>query len=434
MLNDAIEKNRDELLKTLGGLIKIRSVREDDGEKPFGQGVKDALHYTLKKCEELGFTTCNMDDYVGYAEYGEGEEMVAVLGHLDVVPEGEGWATDPYLGEVVDGSMVGRGAIDDKGPVVACIYALKAIKDLHIPLKRRVRLIFGTCEETGSEDLKYYREKGGELPVCGFTPDAQYPVINGEKGIVNVTYTKKIIDPTVKEIKGGTALNVVPESARAVIHMEEGEKVIRSTGRSAHAAGPQNGENAIVKLIESLLEFNLSKEFMETLDFLDQKIGKEVNGESLGIGIEDQPSGKLTLNLGLIDYDGERLRVKINYRYPVTKSIEDVRPIIDGAFAEAGFVKEEEKHKKPLYIDPDSDFIKTLLAVYKEFTGIETEPISIGGGTYAKALPNVVAFGPLFDDDEVLEHLPNERWSVDRILLNAKIYAQAIYALAKGEE
>lgn len=181
-LKESVARQKEALLKTLSEAIKIRSVQEEAKPgMPFGEGPAKCLDYMLKVCEDMGFRTKNVDNYMGWAEIGEGDEMVAILGHLDVVPEGKGWDKDPYSGEIDDTNVYGRGAMDDKGPAIAALYGMKAIVDAGLPLKRRIRILFGTNEETGAADMDYYLEKGGEVPVCGFTPDAEYPLINGEK-------------------------------------------------------------------------------------------------------------------------------------------------------------------------------------------------------------------------------------------------------------
>lgn len=457
-LSKLVDSNREAMVKTLQEAVRIKSVQEPAVPgKPFGEGPARCLAYMLEEAEKMGFRTQNVDNYMGWCEYGEGPEMVAVLGHLDVVPEGDGWTRDPYSGEADGENVYGRGTMDDKGPTTAALYALKALKDSGVPLKRRIRILFGTNEETGSQDMKHYLEKGGEIPVCGFTPDGEYPVINGEKGIINVTFEREYTQEgglVLKEIKGGSAFNVVPALASATLlcapaeatrileqYGEKDPKVrwevipeglkVTAEGVQAHAASPEKGENAIGRLLAALGDLPFAADLHQALAFLGQKIGTEVHGESLGICLEDPGSGKLSFNMGVIAGDEGKLTLKINYRYPVTKSYEDCAPRLDAQFGEAGFRKVSEAHKKALYVDPKTDYIQTLLQVYGELTEFEPKTICIGGGTYAKSIPNIVAFGPIFPGDAVREHLPNEYWEIDKLVLNAKIYAEALYRLAK---
>ena len=209
-LQNYVDKEKENMLKSLSEILKIDSVRGDKKvDAPFGEGPKQCLNFILKIALEMGFKIKNVDNYMGWAEYGNGNEMVAVLGHLDVVPAGNGWSKNPFSGDIENGNIHGRGAVDDKGPIIACLYALNAIKNSKLPLKRRIRILFGTNEETGSTDIKYYLDKDGEIPVCGFTPDGEFPLINGEKGIINASFRKtfkrsgKLI---LKKISGGTKL------------------------------------------------------------------------------------------------------------------------------------------------------------------------------------------------------------------------------------
>lgn len=455
-LKKFVDKEKEQMINTLSEVIKIDSVRSEAKEgTPFGEGPKNCLKFVLDKSKEMGFNVKNVDNYMGWAEYGEGDESIAVLGHLDVVPAGSGWSKDPFSGDIENGNIHGRGAVDDKGPIIACLYALNAIKNSELPLKRRIRILFGTNEETGSEDIKYYLDKGGEIPICGFTPDGEFPLINGEKGIINVTFRRtfkqsgKLI---LKSISGGTAFNVVPADASAEFACDKELKkeikkffkhndkvclketetgfIVMAKGLEAHASTPEKGENAIGNLLRGIKKLPLDKDLSQVINFVSESIGLETDGKSLGINLSDDISGKLSLNLGLIEGNNEYMDIKINYRYPVTKSYEDCAPICDQKFKQAGFEKIFETHKKSLYIDENSDFIKILLSVYEEKTSLKGVPKSIGGGTYAKAIPNVVAFGPIFPGDVIREHLPNEFLEIEKLYLCMDIYAEAMYRLA----
>ena len=458
-LQEAVELQKEPLLKSLQESIRIRSVEDTPAEDaPYGKGVRECLDHALKTAEALGFATMDLDHQMGWCEYGEGEEMVAVLGHLDVVPEGEGWSFDPFGGEIQDGKVFGRGSMDDKGPTIAALYALAALRDSGLPLKRRIRILFGTNEETGSNDMKYYKSHGGEFPVMGFTPDGEYPVINGEKGIINVDFKADYTQngPVILTgISGGDAPNVVPASAEAELccpaelaaelmnklnaevsdaitctATEQGIR-IAAAGVSAHGASPELGVNAIGLLLAALDKLPLSEPLAAQIHFLSEKIGLETDGTSLGIALSDEPSGKLSFNLGTIHGDETTFAIRINYRYPVTKTYGDCAPLLNQTFAEAGFTQTKETHKACLYLSEDSELVQTLLRVYAEQTGLPAIPKSIGGGTYAKAIPNVVAFGPIFPGDEVREHKPDEFIEIDKLMKNAHILAEALYQLAK---
>lgn len=456
MLNKKILSMKDEIIKSVQSCIQIKSVEEEPvGDMPFGEGVHKSLEYCLQLSENLGFKTVNVDNMIGYAEYGSGDEMIAVLGHLDVVPEGDGWTYPPYGAEIHNGKIYGRGTTDDKGPTIGALYALKAIKDLNIPLKRRVRVFFGLNEETGSKCVKHYVDKGEEMPVAGFTPDAEYPIINGEKGIVTCKYTRKLNqDGNVifLSINGGIAANVVPDYAQAEIAVskdvadkikrlaeetdnikiqeKENSIVVKSYGISAHGSTPEKGKNAITYLLKFLEKVDFIGDFKDFIEYFNKYIGTELNGESLGIYLEDDISGKLIFNLGTISGDKNELSLEINMRYPVTKTYEE---FINTFKEKMELGKLEEiylRHKKSLYVSPDTEFIKKLQKVYEEQFGEKAELISIGGGTYAKAMENVVAFGPIFKGQPMVEHKPDEYIEIDSLMKNVQVMAAAIKELA----
>lgn len=454
-LNSRVLAMESQLLTCLQENLRIPSVQAEAAEgAPYGLDVRRSLDHVLATAEALGFRTCNVDNHLGWCEYGEGEEMVAVLGHLDVVPAGDGWSFDPWGGEIRDDRIFGRGSMDDKGPSIAALFALAALRDSGLPLHRRIRLLFGCNEETGSADVKYYLAHGGEVPVMGFTPDGEYPVINGEKGIINVTFSRSYNQTgelRLLSIHGGTAPNVVPAAACAKLgcSKELAQRIaqlnaphirytatdyglfVEAEGLSAHGSTPGLGENAIGRLILALDTLPFTGELADAIHFLAQTLGMETDGRSAGIFLQDDVSGELTLNWGTLVADEQSLSMKINYRYPVTCSYEDCAPILNSKFAAAGFSKDAEVHKAKLYIPEDSALVQTLLGVYRQHTGLPGTPKCIGGGTYAKMLPNTLAFGPIFPGDEVREHKPDEFIEIPKLMKNAQIIAAAMYEMAK---
>ncbi|WP_300348771.1 dipeptidase PepV [Clostridium sp.] len=462
-LNSKIDELRDELIESVQGIIRIKSVEGEAKEgMPFGEGVSKSLEYALKVSEELGFKTVNLDGNVGYAEYGDGEEYVASLGHLDVVPEGDGWKYPAYGAEIHDGKIYGRGTTDDKGPIMASLYGLKAIKELNLPLSKRIRIIFGTNEETGSKDIEYYMEHE-KAPVSGFTPDADFPIINGEKGITIFDIVKsfenidKDAEVIIESIKGGVASNVVASlcesklkakdskkvcsileenikklGIKAEVSLEEKSILLKVFGVSAHGSTPEKGVNAIMQSIKLLTMLDLSNDDLkEFLVFLDKNIGEDVYGEKFGIFLEDEASGKVSFNVGIIDLNNKEGKLTLNLRYPVTKTLADMMDPFNDRIQGTGIKIENFEHQKPLYFSPEEDLIKTLQKVYKEETGEEAKLMSIGGGTYAKEMPNIVAFGPIFPGEPDVIHKPNEYIKIEDLVLISKIYAKALYELAK---
>lgn len=447
-----IHAHSDELFASLAALVRIPSVEGEPEEgAPFGKEPARCLHEMLALCEKLGFPTENMDDRVGWCEYGEGEEMVAVLGHLDVVPAGDGWTeSEPFSGEIKNGRIYGRGTMDDKGPMVAAVYALAALKQSGFQPSRRIRVIFGTNEETGCGDMAWYASHGGKMPVMGFTPDGEYPLINGEKGILNESYAVQLHQTgawQLSRVQGGVAGNVVPDYACAVLTAPAGASLpdaehitvtavpggyqVEAVGVSAHGSHPEQGENAIGRLVCYLDRLPLEGDAKQAVHFLAEKLGTDPYGERLlGRRLEDALSGPMSCNWGLIEGDAQHLWIKLNYRYPVTMERADCQPAVQAAFEAAGWALDGQVHKEKLYYPAETPLVSALLEVYRDATGDNAPPKCIGGGTYAKMLPNVVAFGPLFAGDPVIEHQPDECIDLERLVQNAQIIANAIVKLA----
>jgi succinyl-diaminopimelate desuccinylase len=436
-----IDGHKDDLIELVQEALKIRSVEEPQFEDaPFGEGVKLALEYALAAAEEMGFETRNLDNYAGYAEFGDGEEVISILGHLDVVPEGKGWDYPPYGGVIADGKIFGRGAIDDKGPILAALFGLYALKESGLPIKKRVRIVFGTNEETGWKAITYFKQKVRD-PLIGFTPDGDFPVINREKGILNVTVGRKFTEKNAAlKFMGGERPNMVPDRAEAEIKNfsgaisvdveVEGNKIV-AKGVSAHGAHPWEGKNAVAILCDALKDVELPKEVKSVIDFVNEAVDSDVYGGKLGIANEDELSGKLTVNLGVMKIDEDGAEITFNIRYPIT---DDSQRIIDAInkTAERFGLKVLDTHvQKPLFVDEKEEVVQKLLKVYEETTGEKGYTLAIGGGTYARAMDKGVAFGPVFPGMKAVEHQPNEFISVEHLIKLAKIYGKAIYELAK---
>lgn len=466
-LTARIDAMREEIIRSTQEIVQIRSVKDTPQPgKPFGEGIHAALEYALNLSQNLGFTTKNVEGYAGHAEIGEGDELVGILVHLDVVPEGSHWTYPPYAAEIHDGKIFGRGAIDDKGPAIAALYAMKAVKESGVPLHKRVRVIFGTDEESGWEDMDYYMAHE-ENPTIGFAPDAEYPAIHAEKGILMFNLEQSFTRSCscccdgvqIQSVKGGNAPNMVPDYCEAVLSGDdlsplraaldayvqahpvrleweegEGQAVIKSFGVSSHGSLPQYGVNAISQLMVFLATLNLKAcDLCDFLAFYQKKIGMEYYGASMGCGFHDDVSGNLIFNVGMIDLTANGVKVVVNVRYPVTLTSEAVYAGIRSVLEGTKVHLVERSDSKPLYVPVDDELVSKLMAVYQEMTGDNRPPISIGGGTYARAIPKAVAFGPLFPGQPELAHQKDEFIGVEDLILNAKIYAKAIIALA-GEE
>ncbi len=446
----------DELIKTTQELIRIPSVKAPPaGEgKPFGAPIAQALDYTLAKGRELGFKTENFSGYAGHIEYGQGPETLGVLCHLDVVPAGEGWSVDPYAGDIVDGKIYGRGAIDNKGPAVAALYALAALKDSGWQPERRVRIILGTDEESGWGCMEHYM-KVADKPELGFAPDAEFPVINSEKGILMVELSGKLQSPqgiTLREIRGGNRPNMVPDrchvrlqgvqegqisslAAKVGAHLdvrkeEDGISLIFK-GVSAHGSMPETGVNAVSYALALLHQLGFEDGI---IGFLNDHIGFSNDGRGLNIEVRDTISGPLTANMGVIDMEGDIVKVMLDIRYPVTYHEEQILAGVSDTLPDH-VTMVSRSGKAPLHVDAGSELIKILQWVYEKHTGEDAKLISIGGGTYARALDNAVAFGPVFPGQPELAHQQDEYISTAHLQKLMEIYADAIHLLAdKGGE
>lgn len=450
-----ILKYREAILKDLARLIAVPSVQGPAKPgKPFGEEPARALGLALEMAEQMGFPVRNAGNYAGHAEYGSGKELAAVVAHVDVVPAGAGWDTDPFAMTQKDGLCFGRGVADDKGAAVVALYCLKALKDANVKGNRRLRVIFGAGEETGMEDLEsYFRQE--EMPGMAFTPDSEYGICNREKGILRLQLTSENSgDGTVSGFSAGAAYNAVPDHAQAVLSCSDrsaealrsaaenakgtfsfepapGGVRILSEGKASHAMQPQEGFNAASALIR-LLSSVLSPEQLGPLfSFLDREIGFLYDGSGVGVAQSDAESGPLTLNLGIVRAAGSRAEAGIDIRYPVTSDggaiFAEIRRRAEAAELTAKLLADNQ----PLFLPESSPLITLLQDSYACVTGRPAELYATGGGTYARSLRGrAVAFGPFFPDEPDRHlHNANENIDPDRFMLHAQICLEAMYRM-----
>lgn len=420
------------MIEALRKLVRIPSVTGEEaaessefGMLPYGRNVFDALMCVLGICRQLGFKTKNCGNRIGWAEIGEGKELIGILVHLDVVPAGGGWDYEPFDVTESDGRLYGRGVLDDKGPAIAAIWAMRAIKDSGVKLSSRIRIIFGCQEETGDwTDMEYYK-KHEEIPDYGFTPDADFPAIYGEKGILALKLTYPLKKSGISEAEGGTAVNVVPD--KAMIKLESGE-VFEAAGVSAHASTPEEGKNAITEVMRLAAEKYGEK--CPLAEIYMKKIGLTLHGEKSSCSFHDEESGSLTMNVGTISSADSKLVLGIDIRYPVTVSHVAVEKGIREAFEPEGFDVSIEEIMEPVFMEKDGRMIEQLTDAYRQVTGRNDEPSVIGGGTYARAMENIVAFGPVIPGHPCTEHMKNESISAEDFYAAAEIYRTALLKLA----
>ncbi len=461
---ELIDSYEKDIIQSTQETIRIKSVEEKPlPGMPFGEGPYRALEHILELGKEMGFQVKNLDGYAGHIEFGEKEETVGVLAHVDVVPEGDGWTYPPYGAEIHDGKIFGRGTTDDKGPAIATLYAMKALKEAGLELNKNIRLIIGANEETGWKCMDHYF-KNEKAPDMGFTPDANFPVIHGEKGIIIFDLVFKMNKPTacdiyLRDLKGGNAPNMVPDYAEALLEVKNPENVELSLkeynkdkeiplsilkdgnmiklsvkGISAHGSTPEKGENAISHLMGFLGHlFDGGCSTCRFIDLYNERIAYKHNGEGIGCGLEDDVSGKLNFNPGMIKIEDGKIILTINIRYPIKTTSKEVYDCLRENLKDTTIeVVEGSKDSKPIYTPADDFLVEKLMNVYREMSGDDKSlPITIGGGTYARAMKNAVAFGPMFPGQKDVAHQKDEYIGIEHLIKITKIYAKALYELAK---
>lgn len=467
---EEVTKRQDELLADLFHLLRIDSVRNDekaDADNPVGPGPRKAMEEFLKLAERDGFQTEQFGPWAGRVEIGEGDELFGILGHMDVVPVGTGWDTDPFEPEIIDGKIFARGSSDDKGPTVAAYFALKLLRDMGATFNKRIHLIVGTDEESGWQCMDYYFDHA-EMPDFGFSPDATFPIINGEKGNVSAELTvqagtQQEGDLALEHFAAGLRPNMVPQDAQAELTIEaagfdggaflrayntyldnhdlQGEASIQDgtismdlVGKSAHGSTPEKGVNAGTHLARFLAEFTYTANGAdEFLRFLGEIVHGNFDGASLGVDHEDAVMGEVSMNVGIMEFaPAKGGHIDINFRYPKGTNPDQMLEHIQDRLLQFSQIEVTMgEFKKPHYVPADDPLVATLLEVYHKQTGLEPHEQVIGGGTYARLMPRGVAYGALFPDSTDTMHQANEFLALDDLLRATAIYAEAIYRLSR---
>ena len=439
-MKQEILKYKDEMIDQLAQLVSYPSTYQPNQDNtPFGISNRDCLNKALEIASSYGFKTVNLDNYCGYIEMGQGEEIIGILAHLDVVPVSDTWNSDPFKLTIIDDKMYGRGTSDDKGAVVCSLTALRMLKEKEHTFTKRVRLILGCNEESGSRGVEYYIEKEGHVD-CGFTPDGEFPLVFGEKGMVHGLLSGK--STKIEDIKAGTVANAVAAKCNVVlkdncinteklaeffnkhnIKYQYQNNTLTVFGIAAHASTPQLGVNAISYAMEALYYSGINDEMVDTYHKL---VGLTYNGENASVDFKDK-YGDLTLNVGLAFKENDKLCFTIDIRFPVTKKhetiIEKLQQVSNGSISNLEGVD-------PLFFPEDHPMIKALHKAYVDVTN-DTQhlPMTLGGGTYAKDMHNIVAFG--CDDGKFDYHIhdDNEFVTWDSMLTQTACYYQAILNL-----
>lgn len=458
-LDAYLDGKREEMLEDLKTLVRIDSQKgEEKPGRPFGDGPARALAAAEEMMSRYGLLTRNYENYVVTGDLSDKEKGLDVLAHLDVVPVTQDWkVTQPFEPKIVDGRIYGRGTADDKGPAVAALYAMRAIRELDIPMKKNVRLILGADEECGSGDLRYYYGIEQEAPYS-FTPDADFPVINIEKGRLEGAFSGKFTGglrlPGIVSLKSGDKANVVPQ--RAVMTVEgfdeqtlnrcmedaasrtgivfekyqdgQGRYTIEAKGQAAHASTPQEGKNALTAMLLLVSLLPLAKsQGTDALLCLNRLFSYEDTcGKALGIYREEEQSGAVTVCFSILDYTPDAVTGTFDARLPVGCTEENTKTPVASLLAECGLTLGDNPMVKPHCVPGDTPFVKTLLESYERYSGIKGEPLSTGGGTYVHELKRGVAFGCMTPDVDNHMHGDDEFMVIDTLVMSAKIFADAI--------
>lgn len=437
---------KQEMINDLCELLKIDTVlveQPEVKEAPFGYNMVKALNYMLDLGKKMGFNVKNIDNVCGHIEYGEGDEIIGVLAHLDVVPTGDGWMYPPFEPTIVGDKIYARGALDDKGACIASLYALKALKDNNIKLNKKVRLILGTDEETGSRGIKRYLEVE-KMPDLGFSPDADYPIIYGEKGILSFNIISENINKEIISFNSGDRYNVVPElaSVKLLNNYDEQYKLFLQKnnykgeiknneyimyGKRAHAMEPLNGENAMLRLIE-FLDTILKDDLVH---FMNNNF-KCSRLKQMNENFTDPEMGDLTSNVALINVENNKGFIGINFRYPINWKKEQFFEKLSSLTKQNNLSYVLLNDSNPHYVSKEDDLVKTLHKSYIKYTGDNKTPLlTIGGGTYARSMKRAVAFGPMMPGREDVVHQINEYAHISDLLISIAIFADAIKELGK---
>ena len=436
-------------IELLSKLISYASVLEEfdpESDAPFGEENKKALEFILNYAKKDGFNVYNDDNYAGHIEFGSGEELLGILCHLDVVPVADqDWKHDPFVLTIEDDKMYGRGTTDDKGPLAAAYIALKILKDKGFKPNKRIRLIMGCDEESGSRCLRHYF-KTQELPGLGFSPDAEYPLIYGEKAHMNYNFIGNLANAEIiVELNCGNRYNIVPAKASMKLNIDLKEQYLAflkannyqgevvednyiAYGRASHAMCPDKGLNASFILFEFLNETHpttLSNFFVNCLTF-------DPFGKKLGYDLHSEEMLELTSNVGVVKIKDGKILVGMDCRVPLESHKDKMVECIENASKAHGLDYEILSFGGYHYVDPNGTLVQTLMKAYQEVSGdYESKPMVIGGGTYAKFIKNCVAFGPSFPGSEDVCHIADEYLKVSDFMDNVLIYVKAIYELTK---
>ncbi|MGL4676419.1 MAG: Sapep family Mn(2+)-dependent dipeptidase [Brevinema sp.] len=444
-----IDDHQQELIELIQEIVQIPSVNNKAIlHYPFGENIGYCLESVLLQAQQMGFRTVNLDGYMGYAEYGEGDDYIVILGHLDVVPEGEGWNYPPYGAEIHQGNLYGRGVLDNKAPILSCLFALKCLKDCACHFPHRIRILFGTDEESGFRDIPYYLDQE-KIPLMGFTPDCKFPVVYGENGILQLQIIRECSPASIllESLQGNFRPSVVPEFCQMnfkLFHIDTKPLLtalqkaplsytfndnllsISYKGKQAPANNPYLGDNAIVQLISYLPQEFIQQSNIKDFITLFQNSLEDIYGNQLDMAFHDEIMGDLMITVYELCYRDNQIGVNLTLRYPLTCPIDFIFSQLQERFDNYTILR----YMPAVHFALDHPLVKELSVAYHEITGLNSDPVTTTGGTYAKMMPNIVAFGPSFPGERGIAHNPDEYMSITHIVFMTKIYTYALYRMA----
>lgn len=460
LIDRYLDEHWEDIVDDITALVRIPSTEDLaaadlETATPFGLGPRAALDAALAMAERMGFATHDVDGYLGFADWqGETDTQLGIIGHVDVVPAGPGWTVEPFDVTRREGYLLGRGVIDDKGPLVVALHAVKLWKDAGAQFPYTVRLMFGANEETGMGDVRYYRQHYAD-PAFLITPDAEFPVCYGEKGLFDATLTSGPLDGgIICSIEGGVATNAVPGRAEALVRacaadLPAAERItvedtgdglarISATGKSAHASLPDQGISAIGLLEHYLLDNGLCTEAERAFLELSCQLIDHPDGSGLGIACEDEHFGALTVVGGTVSHEDGRISQTLDSRFPTSITSDELTACLEAAASAAGATVEVTRRNPPFLMQPDAPHIRALLEAYNQATGEDAKPFTMGGGTYAREFSQAASFGPEMPWVNVPEwvggmHGPDEGVSEELLKQAFRIYALTLPKLMQLE-
>ncbi len=446
------------MVKDIAYLVEVPSIRDLSTASqgaPFGKDIRTVFDRFAEIAERKNFHVEDFEGYAMHVEEGEGEEIVGILGHLDVVPvyDEDMWSSNPFTLSERDGHLYGRGVNDDKGPVIGCLYAMMILREMGVKFKRKVRLILGGAEETTWECMNHYFKMNPQ-PVAAFSPDGNFPIVNGEKGILYYSLKKNyetINDRKYNLIKvtsieeNGFICNYVKAvfetldkeglknllSNHSNLYEEDGKIIVEYRGERALSRNPDRAYNSVFKFAKDLENISsLNSKGICFEHILNKYFTDGIYGEKVGLYVKDEEMGTSTCSIMNINYDEEGFTINFDYRYPKGISKESIlnkfNKIADLEKVDISIFKD----MNLLYVSPNHELIKELGRSYKEVFEEEPQLLSKGAASYARVLENGVAFGPTIEGDKPNSHEADENIRIETLFKAIEVYLYAIYNLA----